>query len=135
MSVEVNKELVRRFVDEFWNAGNMAAADELMTRDARISLPGRGPVDKEGFKQFASLMRRAFPDWHATVDRMVAEGDTVGEWWTGRGTHKGEFQGLAPTEKQVAVPGVVFYRIESGKIAEFDGTFDSLGMMRQLGTL
>src|SRR6266699_1450613 len=31
MPIEENKELVRRFVEEFWNRGNTAAADELMT--------------------------------------------------------------------------------------------------------
>ncbi len=66
---------------------------------------------------------------------MIAEGDHVGERWTGRGTHQGEFQGMAPTGRQVAVPGFVFYRIQSGKIAEFRGLFDGLGMLSQLGAL
>ena len=48
---------------------------------------------------------------------MLADGDRVVERWTGRGTHQGEFQGIAPTGKRVAVPGVVFYRIADGKIA------------------
>ncbi len=47
MSVEANKELVRRFVEEFWNRGNMAAADELMTVEATIFLPGRGQVNPD----------------------------------------------------------------------------------------
>ena len=39
MSAEENKALVRRFVEEFWNEGNMSAADELMAPDAQIHLP------------------------------------------------------------------------------------------------
>ena len=62
MSVEANKEEVRRFVEEFWNRGNTVAADELMTADATIFLPGRGQVNKEGFKAFALTLRGAFPD-------------------------------------------------------------------------
>ena len=64
---------------------------------------------------------------------MIAEGDRVVERWTGRGTHRGEFQGISPTGKQVAVPGVVFYRLREGRIIEFRGSFDMLSMLQQLG--
>ena len=68
MSIEENKEVVRRFVEEFWNQRHMAAADELMTADATIVLPGRGQVNKESFKAFALTLRSAFPDWHSTPE-------------------------------------------------------------------
>ncbi len=135
MSFEENKALVRRFVEEFWNQGNTRAADELMTADATIVLPGRGQVSKDTFKAFATTLRGAFPDWHATVEEMLTEDDRVAERWTGRGTQQGEFQGIAPTGRQVAVPGFVFYRVTAGKIAEFRGLFDGLGMLHQLGAI
>src|SRR5690348_17905876 len=105
MSLEENKALVSRFVEEFWNQGNTVAADELMTADATIFLPGIGQVSKESFKAFATALRGAFPDWHSTMEELLAEDDRIAERWTGRGTHQGEFQGIAPTRKQVAVPG------------------------------
>lgn len=132
MSFEENKTLARRFVEEFWNQGNMTAADDLMAADAKIVLPGVGEVGKENFKGFAKTLRAAFPDWHSTPEELIAEGDQVAERWTGRGTHRGEFQGIAPTERRVVVPGFVFYRIASGKIVEFRGLFDGLSMLRQL---
>ena len=135
MSFEENKALVRRLVEEFWNQGNTAAADELMTADATIILPGRGQVSKENFKAFAVTLRGAFPDWHTTLEEMIAEDDQVAERWTGRGTHQGEFQGIAPTGRQVTVPGFVFYRLASGKITEFRGLFDGLSMLQQLGAI
>jgi steroid delta-isomerase-like uncharacterized protein len=135
MSGEENKALVRRFVEEFWNQGNMEAADELMTANATITLPGRGQVTKESFKVFATTLRGAFPDWYSTLEVMIAEDDRVAEQWTGRGTHQGEFQGIAPTGKQVAVPGFVFYRVTSGKIVEFRGLFDGMSMLHQLGAM
>ncbi len=135
MSGVENKAFVRRFVEEFWNQGNMAATDELMTVDATIFLPGIGQVNKESFKGFAMTLRRAFPDWYSTPEELIAEEDRGAESWTGRGTHKGEFQGIAATGRQVAVPGFVFYRITSGKIAEFRGLFDGLSMMHQIGAM
>jgi steroid delta-isomerase-like uncharacterized protein len=91
--------------------------------------------DTEGLKAFNRMIRAAFPDWHSTPEELVAEGDVVVERWTGRGTHRGEFQGIPPTGEQVEVPGVVFYRIRDGKIVEFRGSFDGLAMLRQLGAL
>jgi steroid delta-isomerase-like uncharacterized protein len=135
MSVEENKEIVRRFVEEFWNRGHMAAADELMTADATIVLPGRGQVNKESFKAFALTLRSAFPDWYSTPEELIAEEGCVAERWTGRGTHQGDFQGILPTGRQVTVPGFVFYRITSGKIVEFRGMFDGLSMLHQLGAM
>ena len=135
MSYEENKALVRYFVEKFWNQGNTAAADELMTADTTIFLPGSGQVSKESFKAFATAFRGAFPDWHSTQEELLAEDDRVVERWTGRGTHQGEFQGIAQTGKQVAVPGFVYYRLASGKIAEFRGLFDGLALLHQLGAI
>jgi len=135
MSVEEQKAVVRRFVEEFWNRGNVAVADELLSAHATILLPGMEQVSLEGFKTFALTFRSAFPDWFSTVEAIVAEEDRVAERWTGRGTHRGEFQGIAPTGRQVTVPGFVFYRLASGKITEFRGLFDGLALMQQLGAI
>jgi steroid delta-isomerase-like uncharacterized protein len=135
MSAEENKALVERFVEEFWNEKKVAAADELFAPDARIHLPAGEVVDVDGLKGFASAFRGSFPDWHSTFEELVAEGDRVAERWTGRGTHRGELQGIAPTGKRVEVPGSVFYRIVEGKIVEFRGQLDMMGMMQQLGAI
>ncbi len=135
MSAEGNKALVRRFVEEFWNEGNTATADELMAVDAEIHMPTGEVVNLDGLKSFASTFRGSFPDWHSTLEELIAEGDRVAERWTGRGTHLGELQGIPPSGKRVEGPGTVFYRFAGGKIVEFRGQFDMLGLMRQLGVI
>lgn len=135
MSEEQNKTVVRRLVEEFWNEGNLAAVDELMAPDVTIQLPSGERVSREGLKAFATAFRAAFPDWHATIEEMVAQDEQVAERWTGRGTHRGAFQGIAPTDKTVTVPGSVFYRFAAGKIVEFRGQFDRMGMMQQIGVI
>ena len=135
MSAEENKALVRRFVEGFWNEGNMATADELMAPDAEIHMPTGEVVDVDGLKGFAGTFRESFPDWHSTFEELVAEGDRVAERWTGRGTHLGVLQSIPPTSKRVEVPGSVFYRIVNGKIVEFRGQLDMMGLMQQLGVI
>jgi steroid delta-isomerase-like uncharacterized protein len=132
---EENKALVRRFVEEFWNEGNTATADELMAVDAEIHMPTGEMVSLDELKSFAAAWRGSFPDWHSTFEELIAEGDRVAELWTGRGTHRGELQGIAPTGKRVEAPGSVFYRIVGGKIVEFRGQLDMMSLMQQLGVL
>ena len=135
MSAEENKALVRRFVEEFWNEGKTTAADELMAPDAEIHMPTGETLNHDELKGFAVTFRESLPDWHSTFEELIAEGDRVAERWTGRGTHLGEMWGIPPTGKRVEVPGSVFYRIVGGKIVEFRGQFDMMGLMQQLGEI
>ncbi len=109
----------------------MAAADELLAAGATIVLPGMGQVGLNDLKAFAASLQGTFPDWYSTTDELMAAEARVAERWTGRGTHQGEFQGIAPTERQVTVPGFVFYHVASGKITEVRGLFDGLALNRE----
>ena len=135
MSAKENKALVHRFVEEFWNEGNTAPADELMAVDAAIHMPTGEKLNLDELKSFAGAWRESFPDWHSTFEELIAEGDRVAERWTGRGTHRGELWGIPPTDERVEGPGSVFYRIVDGKIVEFRAQFDMMGLMQQLGTV
>lgn len=79
------------------------------------------------------MSRAAFPDFNLTVDDMVAEGDKVVARITWRGTHKDEYMGIAPTDKQVTMEIISIYRVEGGKLAEQWAKSDTLNMMQQLG--
>ncbi len=137
MSIEENKALVQRFVEEVWNKGNLAAADEFLAANSvghDPDAPGLAP-GVEGFKQVFTMFRTAFPDLHVTVEDMIAEGDKVVSRTTARGTHKGELMGIAPTGKQVTVAEIRIHRIAGGKIVEHWGIVDKLSLMQQLGVV
>jgi predicted ester cyclase len=107
-----------------------SAVDELMATHAEIHMPTGEVVGPDGLKGFAGVWRGSFPHWHSTFEELVAEGDTVAGRWTGRGTPRGEMQGIPPTSTHVEVPGSVFYRIVGGKIVEFRAQFDMMGLMQ-----
>ena len=137
MSAERNKATFRRYVEEVGNDGNLDLADEIFDRYRAHPPDGsvleRGPED---VKRFMGEFREGFPDFHSTIEDMVAEGDKVVSSWTMRGTHQGEFRGIAPTGKQIAVTGIGIFRFSpEGKVIESWDNFDQLGMMRQLGAL
>lgn len=133
---EENKALVRRIVEEAWNKGNLAVVDELLSPDyvLHIPLPGEAP-GRKGYEQAVSMHRTAFTDFRLMIEDMVAEGDKVVIRWTIRGTHKGEYMGIAPTSKEVTYTGISIRRFEGGKIAEEWLELDTLGLMQQMGVV
>lgn len=131
---ESNAELVERFFEEVWNKGNLILVDELLAPnfEDHNSPPG-SPRGRRGYKASVMMIRTAFPDIHFTLDQILSEGDRVAIRLTGRGTHKGSFMGIQPTEKQVSFGGMTFIRIQDGMVAERWGISDMPGLMQQLG--
>jgi predicted ester cyclase len=97
-------------------------------------VPGYPPT-REGFKQSIPMLRSGIPDFNATIDDVVAEGDRVVIRMTFRGTQTGEFMGMPPTGKSISVGVIDIFRIAGGKIVEHWGQMDSMGMMQQLGAM
>ena len=131
--LEQNKAIVNRFGEEVWNRGNLAAVDELVAGDFVGYGPGRrvarGP---EALKQTVTRMRTAFPYLHFTVEDEIAEGDKVVTRWTGRGTHRGKWRGVAASGKRVTFTGIAIRRIAGGKIAERWVNADYTALIREI---
>jgi len=135
MSTEENKAIVRRFWEEF-NKKNLAVVDELYAANFVFHRAGMEDIrGSEGLKQYLATALTAFPDFHYTVEDMVAEGDKVVVRLTGTGTHQGEFQGIAPTGKQVTLTATQVHRLVGGKFVETWAVADMLGLMQQLGAI
>ena len=75
----------------------------------------RGP---DVWRQGAGVIRLGFPDLHARIDDLVAEGDRVAVRLTFRGTHQGEFLGVPATGRTVEYVSHEFYRFADGLVAE-----------------
>lgn len=136
MATADNSALVRRFVEEIFNKGNLEVAAEILTPDYAHHDPTTHEYGSgiEGFKQMMSFYRQAF-DLKIVLEDQIAAGDKVVDRWTGHGTHQGTFMGLAPTGKKVSASGISIHRIVDGRIAETWNNYDALGMMQQLGLI
>lgn len=129
-----NKTIIRRYYDDLWNAWNLSVADELI--DSEIAFRGSLAITVQGiagFKEYVSLVRAAFPDFHNAIEELIAEGDKVVARLTYSGTHEGELFGIAPTRKRIEYSGVAIFRIAAGKVVDGWVLGDTLGLMRQLG--
>lgn len=127
-----NKAIVERFLKELDE--DIGAIDEFFSLDCRVHLPGSDLlVDREGFKKFVGMLYAAFPDLHHEIEHQIEEGNEVASLVTVRGTHKGDFQGIPPTGRQVTFTDMIMARITDGKFFPLWAQFDLLGLLHQLG--
>jgi steroid delta-isomerase-like uncharacterized protein len=136
MSVEENKLVVREFIEETLNKGNVDAAGDYVS-DSVVELvpfPGQGP-GLSGLKDVLRGMCIAFPDLRWTIEEQIAEADKVLTRFIWAGTHKAEFLGVPATGHPVSVWRMVIDRLENGKIKDTRILMDVLGLMQQLGVL
>jgi predicted ester cyclase len=134
MSLEDNKVLVQRFIDEVMNAGNTAAIADFCVA---------GSMFAGGIEGQIKAMKTAFPDNHLTIDEILAEGKKVAVRVTTRGTNTGPLVGLPafgrfeapvpPTGKSVTGSGTYVFTVSDGKIVSFAAELDQIGLLRQLG--
>jgi steroid delta-isomerase-like uncharacterized protein len=133
MSVEENKALVRRFFDAFGH-NDFATLETVTSQDVvyHTAPPGLS-AGIEGYRELMAMYVSAFPDVQITVDDMIAEGDKVVTRFTSRGTHRGEFMGIAPTGSQVTIGGISIIRVAGNKVTEEWDQLDMLSGLQQLG--
>ena len=131
---EQNKALSRRFYEEVFNKKNLDVIDELCASDVvdHTAMPGQAPGAR-GLKDVFASFLKAFPDFHITVEEMIAERDIVVARFTVEGTHRGEFMGAVPTGKPVTFHGIDMIRVKNGQATEVWHQGDDMIVLMQLG--
>ncbi len=95
--------------------------------------PG-GDFNLEELKMaITEIVLPAYPDGRWTIEDTIAEGDKVVTRITLTATHEGELMGIPPTGNKVSVTGMGVFHVTDGKIVEWWGNMDYLGMFQQLG--
>jgi steroid delta-isomerase-like uncharacterized protein len=135
MTTETNKALTRQFMERAFNEGNLAIVDEALAQDGIDHQEPLGTNFATHLKAVITMLRTAFPDLHFEIHAMLAEGELVAFRSTMTGTHRGPFQGLLPTGKQISVAHMHFVRFVNGKTSDLWHVWDMAGLMRQLGTV
>ena len=132
VSSEDTKALVRRVIEEGINQGKEDPIRELV---APTYAEHSNPLSTrpEGFKQAVRHFRDPFPDLKFNIEEVIAEGAKVatrGKW---RGTHQGDFLGIAPKGTPVEVTYTDLWWTDNGKVVERWIQSDLLGLLVQLG--
>lgn len=136
MALVANKQLVRRFIEEVVNTGDVDGMAGFVSSDC-VETDGKVRIVSgvEGMQQHVLGVRRTFPDLHLTVERQIAEGEWVVTQVTARGTHRGEWMGIRPTGQPVVITGVNVDRVVDGRIVEHGGAANMLDALLEIGAV
>jgi len=137
LSTEEKRSVLKRVSREVFGEGNMRSVDELVAPDFvdHDPLPGM-PANREGFKTVVQMFRSAFPDFEVDLVHTIVEGDKVVDHVASRGTHTGEFMGIAPTGKRISTSAIVISHLGSdGRIDERWQRFGAMQLLQQIGVI
>jgi len=132
---EQNKEIVKRFFEEFLSKGNIEIFNELCAPNYGYYFPSNNPkpMSREEEIEEEKMALRAIPDLNLRIEKLFADKDTVIVWGLVTGTHQGEYHGIPPTGNKIEVSNILIMSFKDGKIVELREEADTLGMMQQLG--
>lgn len=132
MSLEEVKALIRKMYDTL-NKRNLAITDGFIAPEyIDHSNQLRGP---EGVKHFITQLLTSFPDFHVTIEDIIAEENQVWVYLLYTMTHTGDYRGIAPTKKKITEKSVYMYRIANGKIVEGRAVSNELDFLKKLGLI
>lgn len=116
---QATKALVERFYDVVWNRADEDAARQILDADFvfRASL---GPELRrpEGFISYLRAVHAALSNFTCTIEDLVTAGDRAAARMRFRGTHRGQFFGVAATGRDIVWAGAAFFKVADGRIAE-----------------
>jgi predicted ester cyclase len=127
MTLSTNKTLIESFIEDIFNKHDISTVEKYFIKDFT--------TENVGFKQFLRALFKAFPDMQTKIEHIVAENDLVVVFLNGTGTHRGEFRGNPPTNKEVNIRSADLYRIENEKIVKHWDVVDQLNLLHQTGMI
>jgi predicted ester cyclase len=136
MSIDENKLLIRRFIEEIINTGNVDAIENFIAPDYTEVHDGeKHAIGIQGAKEHIRGVRQTYPDLTLTVEQQIAEGEWVATCITARGTHTGSWLGMKPTGKAVAFTGVNINKVVDGRIVEHGGAANLFEPLLEIGAI
>lgn len=136
LATTANKQLVRRFYENIISTGDVDALPEFIDADyVEVHNGIRYKLGYEGVKEHILGVRQTYPDLRLTVERQIAEGEWVASVVTARGTHRGVWMNITPTNKPVEITAVNVDRVVDGRIVEHGGAANLLQPFMEIGAI
>jgi predicted ester cyclase len=116
-TIEVTRELVKRFISDIWNRGEVELIPDVCHPSLRFNgHVGMDRVGHEGFSRMVTTVRDALTDYHCEIHSMVVETNKAFCRLRFTGKHTGNLLGYPPTGKTVAWMGASEFTCKNGKI-------------------
>jgi predicted ester cyclase len=132
----INKQVVRDFIEKVTNSGNIENISDYISPDYIEVYNGISyQVGIEGAKEHINGVRKTYSDLKLVIEKQIAEGNLVVTCYTMTGIHSGEWMGIKPTEKKIKVTGVNVDKVINGKIIEHGGAANMFDGLLEIGAI
>ncbi|MQF86955.1 MAG: ester cyclase [SAR202 cluster bacterium] len=130
-----NKAIIRKLYENAYNQNITSIIDELYSPEVELHIAGipEDPFGPLPIKQLIAMMRTAFPNYHTTIDDLIASGDKVVASISFNGKFQGTFGGHSPSQNLSWWKRIDIYRIYRGKIVEQWGDRDDFTLLQRIG--
>jgi steroid delta-isomerase-like uncharacterized protein len=132
MTIEENKAVARRFIEEVFVHQHPAAVDELAAEDFTPHTFGPTPPGREPLKKAMERAGAGVSDPEFTIEDVIGEGDKVAVRLTSSASHSGDFMGMPASGKRYTISEIHIFRIRDGQVSEHWHEFDKMSLMQQL---
>jgi len=126
------KNIAEEYATKIWDNKDLSAINDLLDPTIVIHSLLGDYHGQEAMRKIVEAWLTAFPDLMVKNIATVCEKDLVVIQWKAKGTHKGEFKGIAPTGKPISYEGVTIYRIKDAKITEYSAYLDMQYLLNQI---
>ncbi|MFD8535197.1 ester cyclase [Streptomyces rubrogriseus] len=118
-------------------AGHLDHFTELLHEDVVYDIvPVGRRRGRQAVRRYFEEVRMAMPDLVMTMEHAVGDDRYAAVEWRMTGTFDGApYQGLTPTKRHIALQGVDFVAVDTGRIRRSRTVFDGAELGRQIGLL
>lgn len=120
MTLNKNKEIIRRYMDALRKDKSAATLDKYIAEDE--------------LKEHIAMFEAVFPGYWLDAHDIIAEDDLVSVRATLHGVHKGQLMDVPATGKTVTAPLFIIYRMANDKIVQHWMLADMFSIMQQIRT-
>lgn len=130
MSRDSNIKIVKGYFIELLTEKNFNTIDKYFAPE--VTFNGKKLTSSQFANFLETFYLQPFPDLKPSIEHQISTEDTVVTRVFFHGTHKGEFQDIAPTNKRIKFLGITIDHIKNGKITEMWHEADIWGLIKQL---
>jgi steroid delta-isomerase-like uncharacterized protein len=136
-TIQRQKEILTRFIQEVWNDGDIDAADQYVAPRYTIHHDPGDPWEKqelnlEGYKERVRRSRAPFADQCFSIQALFADGNAIVMTWLWSGTHTGDLAGFPASGRPITTSGATVYYFDGDRLTGHWQVTDRLGIYRQL---
>jgi predicted ester cyclase len=131
-----NKTIIRRFIEEIENTGDVSNIRVFISEDyVEVHEGKRYQIGIQGAIDHILGVRNVFPDLKLTIEDQISEGEWVATVYSVTGTFKNEWFDMKPTGMPITFTGVNMDRVKDGKIIEHGGAANLMEPLLKAGVI